>query len=235
MKTMNYRERVRHFYKKARSDGHRASQALCIAHSDAKYGEGSTKLNVFDNPWGYEGVNTITLPFGFKLKFEIQHDNDHEPPWEDCDGMGVVTDWIHGCEDEEKYGWELCGERFSHRYYDWRATLPEAVRDGWDAAPYGTGTKIERAMRAMKSTYEYLREWCNDDWWYVGYIVTLLDADDNEIDSESCWGYESKCMDYVASCARDAAARMLRKAHREFFKDRGDEWKQYELQFEEAA
>ena len=235
MAKFNYRERVKHFYAKARQDGHRASQAIRIARSDAMYGHPSPKLVVFDNLWGYDGVNEVALPFGFKLKFEIQYDDYHEPPWEDCDGMGVVTDWIHGYRDEEKYGWELCNDYHSHRYYDWRATLPEAMRDGWDAPPYGGNDKRAKAMRAMKSKYEFLRGWCNEDWWYVGWIVTLYDPNGDEIDSESVWGYESESMDYIASCARDAAAHMLRKAHREFFAERGDGWKQYEIEFTEAA
>ena len=85
----------------------------------------------------------------------------------------------------------------------------------------------------MKSTYEYLREWCNDDWWYIGWIVTLYDPNGDEIDSDSCWGFESNSMGYVCEQARSAAARMLRRAHRAFFAERGDEWKQYEIEFTE--
>ena len=228
----NYRERVRFFYAKARQDGHRASQALCIARSDAKYGEGSSKLDVFDNQWGYDGTNEVTLPFGFKLKFEIQRDDDCGPPWEDCDGMGVIEE-SHGHPGESYNDWILNSDRWWYHYFDWRATLPEAIRDGWDAPPYGGNDKRAKAMRAMKSTYEYLREWYNDDWWYIGWIVTLYDPNGDEIDSDSCWGFESNSMDYVCERARSAAARMLREAHRAFFAERGDEWKQYEIEFRE--
>ena len=69
-------------------------------------------------------------------------------------------------------------------------------------------------MRAMKADYEYLRSWCNDEWWWVGLIVTLLDENDEEIDEESCWGFASNDIDGLCSEARAWAARMIVKARR---------------------
>ena len=200
---LNYRERVLYFYKLAREDGHRPQQALCIAKSDAKYKD-SPKLDVFENRWGYDGEKTATLPNGWSLKFEIQRDEDMRAPWEDCDGHGVVSSRY------EDGFWHLGNDW----YYDWKASLKIAKRDRWGCKPYDTST----AMDAVKADYEYLRRWCQDYWWWVGCIVTLYDEHGDEVDSESCWGFGSDSMDYVASEARSWAAHMIvraRKAERE--------------------
>jgi hypothetical protein len=89
-----------------------------------------------------------------------------------------------------------------------------------------------KAMRAMESECDFFRRWCDDQWQYLWYCVELLDPNGNEIDSDSCGGYESESMSYIVSEARDAAARMLWKARREFFANRGDSWKQRELELE---
>lgn len=205
MKNLDYRSRILFFYKKAREDGYRPQQAMCVAKSDAKYGEGSRKLDVFDNRWGYDGANIVELPNGWKLKFEIQRDDDTGAPWKEHDGHGV----IYESSSREDYmdEWILNSERGWYRYYDWKESLKIAKRDGWGCKPYDTST----AMDAVRANYEWLRRWCNDAWWWIGCIVTLLDENDDELDSESCWGFDSDSMDYVCSEARSLAAHMLVK------------------------
>lgn len=213
----NFKLRVRHFYREERAANRPAKQAWATAKYMAKFGEGSHKQSILPLTCGtaYEGEEEHILANGWKIKFKIQYDTDHEPPWEDCDGMGVVTNWIHGVCDEEKYGWELCSDHYAHRYFDWRATLPIAIKEGWDAPPYGVGTKQERAMRAMRKTCDFLRRWCNDDWWYVGLIVTLYDENGEELDEDSCWGFESEgADDYITEQMRDWAARLIVKARK---------------------
>ena len=197
-----YKDRVLHFYEIARKDGYRPQQAMCVAKSDARYKD-SPKMNVFDNRWGYDGERTIPLPNGWSLKFEIQRDEDSGAPWKEHDGCGAVTD----CQSNST--WPL-----GNQYYDWKETLKIAKRDGWGCKPYSTST----AMDAVKSDYKFLRRWCDDEWWWIGCIVTLYDEHGDEVDERSCWGYDSDSMDYVASEARSWAAHMLvkqRKAERE--------------------
>lgn len=224
-----YKQRVLRFYKKERRDNLPAAQSLLLAKYEAKYGERSYKRDILPCQWkAYEGDSEHTLPNGWKLVFKLQYDNDSDPPWEDCHGMGVVTDWIHGASDE-KYGWVLSDDNWSHRYYDWRATLSEAIRDGWDAAPYGVGNKHEKAMRAMKSTYELLRRWCNNDWWHVGLIVELYDKNGEELGSDSCWGFESDAMSYITEQMRSWAASAIIQA-RKAKRRETDAWKQLKLE-----
>lgn len=226
-----YKQRVLRFYRSERTDNNPALQAMRSARFEAKYGEGSFKQNITPLTHGeaYEGEEEHELPRGWKIKFKIQYDSDHEPPWEDCDGMGVVTDWIHGSLDEEQYGWELCGERFSHRYYDWKATLPIAIKEGWGAPPYKTGTKHEQAMRAMRKAYEVLRDWCNDNWWYVGLIVTLYDENGEELGEDSCWGFESNSGSCITEQMRSWAASLIVQA-RKAKRRETDAWKQLKLE-----
>lgn len=203
---MNHQERVAFFYKKERAKNHSAKSALRTAKYEALYGEGTKK----DRIMPYAGDKVLTnLPNGWQIKVEIEYDSDTQTPWEACDGMGVVKR-CHGRPDEAYENWILNQDRGWYRYYDWKATLPEALKDGWGAAPYGEGTKKERVLRAMRSTYEYLRRWCNDQWHFVGLIVTLLDENGDELDEDSCWGMDSSNEAYLCSEARSWAAAMIR-------------------------
>jgi hypothetical protein len=113
-------------------------------------------------------------------------------------------------------------------YYDWKETLPIAIKQEWDMPPYG-GSPHERAMRTMRYEYNDWRRWCADDWWYVYWSFTLYDPEKNEIGNDSCCGYPSYGMPYLWSHMRESAAHMVRDAHRKFFRERGDAWKQYAL------
>ena len=199
-------------YRKRRAEGHRPQQARALAKHDARYGAGSRKVaHVLANTYNaYADKVEVKYPNGWTLTVETQYDDDHGPPWEDCDWHGVVTGWTSRMDHMED--WELSYSQHRYQYYDYKGTLPRAIKEQWDAPPYRTGTKLEQAMRAMRADYEYLRKWCNDEWWYVGVIVTLLDENGEELAEDSCWGYESMCVDYIASAARSWAASMIRKA-----------------------
>ena len=68
-----------------------------------------------------------------------------------------------------------------------------ARRERWDAAPYDAGeTPGERAAKAARADFEFLRGWCADEWEYVGVIVTLLDDNGEESEvSDSIWRVET--------------------------------------------
>lgn len=127
----------------------------------------------------------------FSVKFE--RDADSGAPWENSDCHGPVSDW----ERRDKRPGELVlnSGRGGKRFYDFAEACHIARRDGWDAHPYndGTETKRQQAAKSAMADYEYLREWCNDQWEYVGVIVTLLDDEGEETEvSESLWGVESR-------------------------------------------
>ncbi len=139
---------------------------------------------------------------GLSFKVEFEADEFGQTPWDD-DGHGPVSDWT--TRDKHPGERVLHSDRNSKRYYDFAEAVKLALKDGWDAPPY-TGTKGERAARAAEADYERLRAWCNNDWYYIGVVVTLLDTDGNETrERESLWGIESDCEDYLTEVAYELA------------------------------
>lgn len=148
------------------------------------------------------------------FRLELEHDDSHGAPWEECDGHGVVSDWT----SRDKLPGErvLNADRHSKRYYDVAETMRIAKRDGW-----GLGNEAEAALaqslgraptqgeilaEAVRRDFEYMRAWCNDEWQYVGVVVTLLDADGEATDEcESLWGVENSDDAYVQATARELA------------------------------
>ena len=209
-------------YLRHRADNTPAAQALRHAKFEFRYGtddghqarQALKKRDIMPSRYGlYEGEETTTLPNGWSLVVKIENDNTYNPLWEDCDSMGVVKE-SRGHPGDSYTDWIMNSDRGWYRYYDWKATLPVAIREGWGAPPYRTGSKQEQAMRAMKRTYEYLRAWCNDEWHYVGLIVELRDERGCLIGEDSCWGFESENISYVTSEARSWAYHLIRDARK---------------------
>lgn len=207
-----YRDSVRKYYTLYRQDGYRANTALLYARHAARYGyiedfdcRAETRLQRKKRevlPTCADGEARYELGNGLYAIVKLEYDDHYDPPWENSDAHGVVSDW----ENREEYDrrWVLNQDRGDYRYYDWRETLKIAKRDGW-------GTRNGDLMGAVRRDFEYLRGWCNDDWCYVGLIVELYDADDNLIEEDSCWGYESFCEDYLCSEARSRMAGMVKR------------------------
>lgn len=132
-------------------------------------------------------------------------------PWENQDGHGPVSEWT--TRGKRAGEWTLVQDRSSRRFYDFAEACKIALRDGWDhleSKPEGEETPAQRASRAAKASFEYLKGWIEGDWWYVGVIVTLLDADGEETEySESLWGIESSSDDYILKVANDLSDEII--------------------------
>lgn len=150
---------------------------------------------------------------GRSFKVTIKPDDSGETPWESSDGHGPVSDWRRHNPDTGRPA-KRAGERLlfsdgrSARFYDWAKAIKLAQKDGWgtlDARHPDETLKHYRA-RAVEADFEYLRRWCEGDWYYVGVIVTLLDDEGAETDeSESLWGIESESPDYLTETAYELA------------------------------
>lgn len=200
---LSYRERVLLHYATRRAENFRPKGALRCAKYDAKYANGGKCP--FDNQWGYDGEETRTLPNGWKLVFTIEHDSDCGPPEKEWEGHGP-TEWVHRSLEDWESDWVLCWDGHSKLLYDVREARRIAKRDGWCMAK--TDTEI---AEAVKSDFNHLFGYYNEHWWYVGITVELQDENGDTLDEDSCWGYESNCMDYITSEARSWAAHMVRK------------------------
>lgn len=146
---------------------------------------------------------------GRTFRVYFPYDAEHGAPWKECDGHGPVSEWTR----RDK----LPGERIlaTHRgmllYYDVAEAIRIAKRDGWNAEPY-VGTRGEAAARAVEVDFHYLRRWCNDEWHYVGVVVTHPGTGKRQ----SIWGIESDAYDYLASTAHDLAREICGELDTEF-------------------
>lgn len=126
---------------------------------------------------------------GFTLTARLEDDHG-DPPWEREDGHGPVSDWTS--RPKRPGEWVLCSDRFSHRYYDAQAATEQAKAESWGPRDvYTWATLAERAAIAVREDFEVLRAWCNDEWFYVGVVVSVsrngIVLDDH---AASLWGTE---------------------------------------------
>jgi len=145
---------------------------------------------------------------GLTFKVELVPDTDMGPPWEEHGRARHVSDWT--TRPKRPGEMELCCDRSHKRFYDFRGACQTALKDLWDAPPYGEGTARQRAARAAMADCNYLRRWCNDQWWWAGVVVTLLDDDGDETDySDSLWGVESDAGEYLEEVAKEVANEII--------------------------
>ena len=108
---------------------------------------------------------------GYLFTIEVDYDEFQGPPWLHCDGHGPVSDWT--TRDKKPSEVVLSSIGGSNLYYDFSRAMKKAKEERWDAAPYGQGTKGERAERAVRADIKYLRDYIDNAWVYVTLSVTL--------------------------------------------------------------
>jgi hypothetical protein len=161
---------------------------------------------------------------GHSFRVSFEHDADNGPPWENDDGRGIVSDWRKARDwrgNVSKAPGErvLCTDRYSARFFDFAGTVAKARRDGWglsDSDMAQLRAKLGREPRkgdiahaCAEREFEFLWQWCNDGWQYVGVIVTLLDSAGEETGyTDSIWGVETFA-DYHQEVARELADNCL--------------------------
>ena len=128
-------------------------------------------------------------------------------------------DFAGACQIARRDGWgflpdKLKTEKLRNGY--WRASclnfvacsrdINQAIRKVYADHRATLSPKAYAAGAAMRD-YEYLRRWCNDDWYYVGVIVQRADSCSHCGDSASLWGIEieSDCDDYIREVATELA------------------------------
>jgi hypothetical protein len=133
-------------------------------------------------------------------------------PWEEHDGHGPVSEWTtRGKMPGERV---LASDGVYRRYYGYQAAMTQAKAEGWDAQPYGTGTKGEQAARAVESDFRYLRAWCSDEWRWVGVVVTAS-KDGIELGSASLFGMGSTDKGYLLEVANELAPEAIEEAQQQ--------------------
>lgn len=148
---------------------------------------------------------------GLDFAVYLEPDELTGPPWENSDCHGPVSEWT----TRKKTPGEivLCEDRNSRRYYDYQEACRIARKDGWGYEG-STGTKREIAAAAAMRDYNYLRQWCDDQWSYVGVTVELLDDDGDGMGiCESLFGVED-IGDYCLEVAKELGSEIILSCRR---------------------
>ena len=155
---------------------------------------------------------------GHRFRVNFRDDDDTTAPWKREDGHGPVSEWRRhafgmGSKPPKAPGeMILCWDHGSYLTYDFAAAVRQAKAEGWDAPPYGEGTRGQRAHRAAMADFNRLREWCAGRWAYVVIEVTLLDDFGDDMDeSGSVWGVESDADEYFAEIANELADEIIHR------------------------
>jgi hypothetical protein len=156
------------------------------------------------------------------LRFRVTHvrDEDMREPWKEHDGHGVISDWTdRGKSPGERI---LVSDRSQHRYYDIQESIKIALRDGWGVEHPEGKTKRQIAAEAVEEDFRRMKAWCDDEWWWVGVVVALLDTDGNPIGRPECreslWGIEGDSgAEYFDEVARELAGEIAAR-----FKDKAE-------------
>ena len=146
---------------------------------------------------------------GRAFAITLEPDVDTGPPWKECAGHGVVSDWTR--RDKRPGERILSSDKGAKRFYDVQKTLIIAARDGWGLGGEDIAALAKRLGReptpreiiceAVDKDFDYLRRWCADLWSYVGVCVKDLDTGR----AASLWGVEDSDRTYIHRVAAELA------------------------------
>lgn len=170
-------------------------------------------------------IETARDEHGRFFRARIEQDESSEAPWENSDMHGSVSQW-YPSRDKSPGERILCSDRGMVRFYDFEETMKRAKREGWGCEHEAHTTKGERAACAVEADFKYLRDWCENNWWYVGVIISLhqdcYEEDGTLYESgvveladhlASVWGIESNAIDYLNETASELLAEALQDSH----------------------
>lgn len=162
------------------------------------------------------------LPNGNVARATLVFDQDTGPSWENGDGYGIVSDWRPYSEHYSGGDYKAPGERVlckddrggSARFYDVQASTKKAREEGWGCGvdAHEHKTEGEKTACAVEQDFQFHRAWCEDRWQYVGVVLSIIDADGEDVDDHagSLWGIECgydeggyKSWEYLTEVAND--------------------------------
>lgn len=160
-------------------------------------------------------IKTI-IKDGRTFRFDVQQEDDldHPHPWNAEEGHGPVSEWSSRKKKPGEWVLEVDGRQ--RRFYDFSAAVEIAKRDGWglpeeelaDWIRSRDGDRPSKAMiarRAVEKDFDHLKAFCDDEWTYMGVIVTLLDGEDDTPTKVSAmrWGLETSVPNIVDDTAQE--------------------------------
>jgi hypothetical protein len=148
---------------------------------------------------------------GFKVTARVEQDDIAQAPWEREEGHGPVSEWT---SREKKEGERvLCNDRYHFRYYDFDAAVKQAKEELWGECRDINKNKEVIAIKAVEADFKRLKDWCNDEWMYIGIVVTVSKAG-IELGSRSLWGIESDSNDYHIEVANELLNEVMNEARK---------------------
>lgn len=194
----------------------------CLLMARAKFKESTRKIP------RYVGDDvTIQLPRGEYITIALKYDDDADikerlqfettPARHDHDAINHASD-----------GWMARDGRIlfqTDRYGEWGWYSDNyGFKQFWDDGKRNNSRHAAwlRARDCVAKSFDFMREALEVG--YVGYVVTLNDANGKELDFESCWGFEN-IGDYCANEALDIAEHMQAK--------RAAHWAQHDIETRE--
>ena len=163
-------------------------------------------------------INSFIFSHGGKdYRADVYPDDDVGAPWDNSCAHGIVSDW----ETRSKLPgeWVLCEDRRARRFYNAQESMKKARADGWGlsepalanlcAALGRPATRGEILSSAVRADFEFLRKWCDGEWYYVGVCVRSTDSDGDAIGEpfeKALWGVESGNADYIREVAAELAS-----------------------------
>ena len=195
MQLTTFRQRVRAQYRKLRAENTDWSAGSCLtyARTHARY-TGLRAAQIGE-------TETREYANGMRATIEIATDDCHGAPWQEYDYLGKLVYVRRPSRDDKRHGRRWIDHPREPGGFWW--TLPE------DVTP--AGIKRMEDMIVM-----YLCE----QWEYVDCVVTVYDADDNEIASDCLGGIDTYSPEYVAETSRGMLAQCLRDARDKMRRER---------------
>ncbi len=177
-----------------------------------------TGVNRFTGSTVGDGDTIAATAEGFTFKARIMKDDDSDVPWQKSDGHGNVRmirtgDWTIVKQPGERLLWR---DEHCAYVYDVAEARHRAWLDGWgcEGGPRDGESQTAYADRAVEEDFEYLKGWCNDDWYYVGVCVSVWKEDIELTGSfaHAIWGVENTAVDYLNDLANNLAYDALKDA-----------------------
>lgn len=134
-------------------------------------------------------INVNGTPF----EMSIVADDNNDAPWLRSDTHGPVRCVSRVAKGPHELILGPSGSRDYWYLYDAAKAQQIALRDGWGADTNEPDrgyreSKRQRAARAVRADFEYLRGWVQDEWQYVGVVVIHTASGSGA----SLWGIESE-------------------------------------------
>lgn len=146
----------------------------------------------------------------YDVRIEYWYDEYIGKPWEEYDGHGDIreTRAYYGHPDKKP------GEIIIHQdwgtwwIYDFAGAVEKAKSEGWGCKESEGLTPNQVAAKAATEDMNYCRRWLDDKWHWAGFTVTVIDDNGDEIESDSCGGFESDT-DYFKESAHESAKNLV--------------------------